>query len=49
MSAGVIRRVHVNGLRVQKVQVRNDEAAGAIVGDGQVGVVERMVNVTAPF
>jgi len=40
----VVGRVHVHCLRIDEIQVGDDEAAGSVVGDGQVGVVEGMVH-----
>jgi hypothetical protein len=38
--AGVVGRVHVDGCVVDEVEVGHHDAAGAVVGEAQVGVVE---------
>ena len=45
MFSGVVRGVQVDRLGVDKVQVGSDEAAGSIVGDRQIGVVEFVGNI----
>ena len=49
MFSGVVRGVQVDRLGVDKVQVGSDEAAGSIVGDRQIGVVEFVGNIWGPF
>ena len=43
--SGIVGRIQVDRVRIDKIQVGNDEAADAVVRDGQIGVVERVVNV----
>lgn len=45
MISGIVGRIQVDRVRIDKIQVGNDEAADAVVRDGQIGVVERVVNV----